>query len=121
MPKKVLIAEDDEEITELLKTTFETAGYAVTGTAYGGRLPDLIKKVCPDILILDVMLPGLDGYSLQLQLAQDEATRELPVIVTTALPATRALFEKFPQVKSFVDKPFDARELLDTVRGIIGA
>jgi len=117
---KILIAEDDEEIAELLIAACESAGYAAVHTAHGGRLGEIIKKVQPDILILDVLLPGIDGYSLQLQLARDEATRNLPVIVATALPAARSLFEKFPQVKLFIEKPFDVHELLGKIKEIIG-
>lgn len=120
MPKRILIAEDDEEIAEFLTAAFESSGYAVTHTAHGGRLPELVGKVRPDLLVLDVLLPGLDGYSLQLQLAQDESTKNLPVIVTTALPASRSLFTKFPQVRLFLEKPFDTNLLLAKVKEILG-
>jgi DNA-binding response OmpR family regulator len=120
MPKRILIAEDDDEVAALLTTAFESAGYAVTRTAHGGRLPELVLQVRPDLLMLDVLLPGLDGYSLQLQFARDAATRDLPVIVATAMPAARSLFEKFPQVRLFLDKPFNTDELLTKVKEILG-
>ncbi|MHB9154459.1 MAG: response regulator [Endomicrobiales bacterium] len=120
MPRKILIADDEDEIIELVRATLEPAGYTVVSTGHGNRLPGLIGSEKPDLLLLDVLLPGLDGYSLQLQLAQNEETSTLPVIVITALPASRSLFEKFEQVKCFLDKPFDTSELLRKVKEIVG-
>lgn len=120
MAKKILIADDEQEIIDLVKTTLELGGYEVASITHGGQLPVAVKKEKPDLLILDVLLPGLDGYSLQLYLAQQEETKNIPVIVASALPAARALFEKFPQVKMFFDKPFEPDSLLKKVKEILG-
>jgi len=119
MAKKILIADDEEEIIELIKTALESCGYDVVSVTHGARLLALIKIEKPDMLILDVMLPGTDGYSLQIQLEQDEFTKALPVIVMTALPAARALFERFEQVKMFLTKPFEVDILLSKVKEIL--
>lgn len=119
MAKTVVVADDEDEIVELLRTALESHGYTVLSTSHGAKLPELIKSSRPDLLLLDVLLPGLDGYSLQLQFAQDETTRHLPVIVITALPAARTLFEKFEQVKLFMHKPFDTDVLLKHVDEIL--
>ena len=119
MPKKILVADDEEEIIEFIQTAFEREGYQTVSTIHGSRLIALIKTENPDLVVLDVMLPGIDGYSLQLQLAQDETTKHIPVIVMTALPASRALFEKFEQVKMFLPKPFEIDVLLSKVREIL--
>ena len=115
-----MIADDEEEIIELLRSLFERSGYSVVSTTSGSRLPILVQKEKPDLLILDILLPGLDGYSLQLQFSQEEATKDLPVIVITALPAARTLFEEFKQVKLFLNKPFDTDVLLKKVKEILG-
>lgn len=120
MAKKILIADDEPEILDFVRTTLEMGGYVVAGISHGGQLPSAIKKEKPDMLILDVLMPGLDGYSLQLYLSQQEETKNLPVIVASALPAARTLFDKFPQVKMFVDKPFDPNMLLKKVKEILG-
>jgi len=119
MAKGILVADDEEEIIELLKLALEPSGYAVTGTTHGSRLPMLIKKEKPVLLFLDVMLPGIDGYSLALQLSQDKDTMDIPIVVLTALPAARSLFEKIPQVKCFINKPFDSDEVLEKVKTIL--
>src|SRR3989339_1509147 len=100
--KKVLIADDEPEIVEMLEAILQTSGYQVFSVMNGSDLPRKVQEVKPDILLLDVLLPGIDGYSLQMRFAQEEETKDMPVIVITALPAARALFEKFPQVKLFL-------------------
>lgn len=120
MTKKILIADDEPEIVDFLETTLEMGGYKTVSISHGGQLPVTVKREKPDLLILDVLLPGLDGYSLQLYLAQQEETKNLPVIVASALPAARTLFEKFPQVKIFFDKPFDPEKLLKKCKEILG-
>jgi len=119
MAKKILIAEDEEEIIELIKSALEREGYEVSAVMHGSRLLSTIKIQNPDMLLLDVLLPGIDGYSLQLQLAQDETTKNLPVIIMTALPASKTLFEKFEQVKFFLTKPFEVDVLIDKVKEIM--
>jgi two-component system, OmpR family, alkaline phosphatase synthesis response regulator PhoP len=119
MAKKILIADDEEEIIELIRTAFESCGYNIVSVTHGAKLLALIKKEKPDIILLDFMLPGMDGYSLLLQLEQDEFTKGLPVIIMTALPAAKALFEKLEQVKMFLTKPFEVDILLAKVNEIL--
>lgn len=120
MAKKILIADDEEEIVDLFKMMFETAGYNTVSTNFGSAIPELIKKEKPDLIIMDVLMPGIDGYSLQVQFAEDETAKNIPIIVVTALPATRSLFEKFSQVKLFVNKPFNTDEILKKIKEILG-
>ncbi|MBN1622169.1 MAG: response regulator [Endomicrobiales bacterium] len=120
MAKKILIADDEQEIIDLLEIALKSANYDVVSVTHGAQIPELIQKEKPDLLILDVLLPGIDGYSLQLQFSQQEQTRNIPVIIITALPAAKTLFEKFQQVKLFLSKPFDTSELLVKVEEILG-
>jgi len=116
MAKKVMVIDDEPEMLNLVKFTLERAGYEV-GTCDNGRQAwDAINQFKPDLLILDVMLPGIDGYSLQVKLAQESSTKEMPIIVLTSLEPAKTLFQKFPQVASFMTKPFNPEELLENVR-----
>jgi len=119
MPGKILVADDEEEIVEFIKTALEREGYSVLTASHGSRLTAIIKTNKPDLLILDVLLPGIDGYSLSLQLAQDDTTKDLPVIIMTALPASKTLFDKFEQVKLFLTKPFEIEVLMNKVKEIV--
>jgi len=116
MAKKVLVIDDEPEMLSLVKYTLEQGGFEVHTCDNGRTAWDEIAKVKPDVLILDVMLPGIDGYSLQLKLSQDPATKDLPIVILTALEPSKTLFQKFSAVVGFMTKPFKPEELLKTVQ-----
>ncbi|MCX5778871.1 MAG: response regulator [Elusimicrobia bacterium] len=120
MKKKILIVDDDENIIDLLQFAFEAAGYEVVCWPNGTKFIDMVESSRPDLIILDLVMPGIDGYSLQILLDENEATRAIPVIVMTGLPAARGLFEKYPQVKLFVQKPFNTAALVKTAIELCG-
>jgi DNA-binding response OmpR family regulator len=120
MKKKILIADDDESIVDLVQCALENAGFEPVACLTGSKLMEVVNKQRPDLIILDVMMPGIDGYSLQIKLDENELTKTTPVIIITALPAARVLFEKFPQVKLFLHKPFETNVLVDKVKELCG-
>ena len=116
MAKKVLVIDDEPEMLNLVKFTLEKGGFEVHTCDNGRHAWDAIARVKPDVLVLDVMLPGIDGYSLQLKISQEQATKDLPIVILTALEPSKTLFQKFPQVVGFMTKPFKSEELLRTVQ-----
>ncbi len=119
MAAKILIIDDEPDILGLVKHTLEKGGFEVHTCDSGRRAWDEIAAFKPDLLLLDVMLPGIDGYSLQTRMSQDESTKSIPVILLTALESARALFQKFPQVVGFMTKPFMPSDLLKTVQDVL--
>ena len=120
MAKRILIIDDEPEMLNLVRFTLERAGYEVSTCDNGRQAWDTIIKTNPDLLILDVMLPGIDGYSLQIKISQDDLTKGIPIIVLTALEPSKTLFQKFSQVAGFMTKPFKTEALLDNVQKAIG-
>ena len=120
MGKKVLVIDDEPEMLDLVKYTLEKGGFEVSTCDNGRHAWDEIIRIRPDLLVLDVMLPGIDGYSLQLKISQDQATKDMPIIVLTALEPSKTLFQKFPQVVGFMTKPFKTEDLLATAQSAIG-
>jgi DNA-binding response OmpR family regulator len=118
--KKVLVIDDEPEMLNLVKFTLERGGFAVSTCDNGRSAWDAITANKPDLLVLDVMLPGIDGYSLQIKISQDDLTKHIPIVIMTALEPSRTLFKKFEQVKGFMTKPFKTDELLQKVEEIIG-
>jgi len=108
---RILVADDEVVVRDLLRYGLEREGHEVLEAGTGPQALDTLKKNPVDLLVLDVMLPGMDGYTLQLEMAQDEKTKGVPVIILTALHPTKTLFSKFAQVKAFVAKPFDPTEM----------
>ncbi|MBI4351741.1 MAG: response regulator transcription factor [Elusimicrobia bacterium] len=116
MKKKLLLIDDDIEISSILQEALEAAGYQFKLCDNGGEALKAILEYKPDLLLLDVMLPGLDGYSLAVRITGDAATRDLPIIVLSGLEPSGVMFKQFPQVAAFMTKPFDPAELLEAVR-----
>lgn len=120
MPKKILVIEDEAEMLNLVRYTLNRAGYEVSTCENGGQAWDMLLKEKPDLLILDVMLPKVDGYALQLKISENEQTKSIPTIVITALEPSRKLFKKFSQVADFMVKPFKTDALVESVEKAIG-
>jgi CheY-like chemotaxis protein len=116
---KILVAEDESDIRELIRHVLMADGHEVRECASGPEALAALEKESVDLLLLDVMLPGMDGHTLQLRLSQAERTRSLPVIVLSALGFAKDMFAKFPQVREFIVKPFHTDDLLAAVRRVL--
>lgn len=113
----ILLVEDDTIIQELVKFNLEREGYEVLIADNGRTGLDMVKKIKPDLLLLDLMLPELDGYQICKILRADEATADLPVII---LSARGEEVDKVIGLElgadDYVTKPFSTRELLARIR-----
>lgn len=120
MSALVLVIEDDDAIRELLRYTLVQAGFEVKLTASAEEGAAAIRGVLPDVLLVDLMLPGMSGITFARQIRQDARTRELPLIMVTA----RA--EEVDRVAGleigaddYVTKPFSAKELVARIRAVL--
>jgi DNA-binding response OmpR family regulator len=116
---KILVVDDDPEISGLLQLTLENMGHTIRICDNGRNVIDVLKEFKPDVMILDVMLPGIDGYSITSSLADDTELSKIPIVVLSALEPSRGLFAKFNQVSSFLTKPFNVDELIDAVKNAL--
>lgn len=117
---KVLVAEDDEDILELLRLTLSANGFAVTTSATGLGLPDKVKKLAPDLVLLDIMLPGLDGFGICKRLRADPETATVPIIMLTARTAeTDRIYGLELGADDYVVKPFSPTELVLRIKAIL--
>lgn len=113
---KILIAEDEEPIANLIKMNLRRAGYNCIWAADGETAADYMEKEKPDLVLLDVMLPGINGYELM-----DYArTLELPVIFLTALGTTENKVKGLKMgADDYLTKPFEIVELLARVEAVL--
>ena len=118
-PFRTLIVEDDEDQRTLLKRILQSRGHEVVACGAAEEGLSAYQRDLFPLVILDVMLPGIDGYSLQIKISQDDQTKNIPIIVMTALEPSRPLFKKFPQVVGFLTKPFGTDELLTEVGKVL--
>ena len=112
MAKKVLVISEEPEVLTALRGPFCAAGFEVSTCENGRQALEEIRRLKPDLLILDLFLPGVDGFSLQNKISQDTETSGLPIIILSSLESAKALFVKVPQVVGFLTKPFNSEELL---------
>ena len=84
MPKRVLLAEDEPSIVESLTFLLEAAGFEISVETNGRQALDSALTTAPDVLVLDVMLPELDGYEILRQIRSDQRAKALPVLMLTA-------------------------------------
>ena len=117
MPPKVAVVEDDRDLTILLRYAFEQAGFQFCSTDNGMTAPEFCLREMPDAIVLDVMLPGQDGFSVCRQIREDSWLKDVPVVFLTART------EEADRLRGleiggddYVVKPFSVRELVARVK-----
>jgi DNA-binding response OmpR family regulator len=117
----VLVAEDDDDIRALVVYRLERSGYAVVQARDGEEALRLAAEHEPDLAILDVMMPKLDGYEVTRRLRGDDATSRLPVILLTARTQEADVSQGFAAgADDYIRKPFSPDELRARVQAILG-
>jgi DNA-binding response OmpR family regulator len=117
----VLVADDDHDILTLVSFRLERAGYDVVAARDGEEALRLALERVPDLAVLDVMMPKLDGYEVTTRLRQNRATRRVPVILLTARVQEADIARGFEAgADDYVKKPFSPQELGAHVQAILG-
>src|SRR5206468_9982391 len=119
MAKKILAVDDERHIVRLVEVNLQRAGYEVV-TAYDGREAlEKVKSEKPDLVVLDVMMPYMDGFEVLKHLKADPSTAEIPVIMLTAKAQDADVFRGWQSgVDCYLTKPFNPMELLTFVKRI---
>ena len=124
--KYVLIVDDDPDLVETVCMMLEDKGYEV-GKAYDGvEGEEAIKERQPDLLVLDVMMPRKDGYQLCAELKADSATKDIPIILLTAVgeavPTTSYTHAQgmSTEAEEYIPKPVDSKTLVEAVESFFG-
>jgi CheY-like chemotaxis protein len=116
----VLVVDDEQSIRTICRVNLEGDGLAVTEATDGAEALETVRRERPSVVLLDVMMPSVDGWSVAEQLAADEETREIPVIFLSARAAheDRLRAQELGAV-GYVVKPFDPLELAGIVRDVL--
>jgi two-component system alkaline phosphatase synthesis response regulator PhoP/two-component system response regulator VicR len=119
MARKILVVDDERHIVRLVQVNLERAGYEIL-TAYDGvEALEKIKTESPDMVVLDVMMPRMDGFEVLKNLQADPRYQNIPVIMLTAKAQDADIFKGWASgVSSYLTKPFNPRELLVFVERI---
>ncbi|MFA4991881.1 MAG: response regulator [Candidatus Omnitrophota bacterium] len=118
--KRILIVDDEEDIVNILKFRLEANNYSVLSAFDGQDALERARSERPDLIILDLMLPKLDGYKVCRALKSDENYKDIPIIIFTAR-AHEENGEDGGEIKAdaYVAKPFEPQELLEKIRGLL--
>ena len=114
--KKVLVVDDAPVDSQNLQRIFADAGWVVLTAASGTEAVSKAKAEVPDLIMMDVNMPGLDGFSATRQLMQDPTTKGIPVVfVTSKDKKADRVFAQMLGAKGFVTKPYTADQILNTI------
>lgn len=113
---RVLVIDDEPDVLLLCKLNLEHAGHEVLGALEAAEGLALAREARPDVVVLDLMLPAMDGYQVLAALQEDAATRDLPVVILTAKAQMKDRMRCWEDGASdFVTKPFPPEQLLDSL------
>ena len=115
--KVVMVVEDDDDMVSLLLLMFREYRFQLVPIATGAEGLEAMHVLQPDLVLLDIMMPGMDGWAVYKQMRLSPHLREIPVIILTARSEgeARALGQHFDDVVAYVDKPFTPRALINLV------
>ena len=120
MAKKVLAVDDDENILSLERTILEQKGFQVTGAVGGAEALKILATEQFDLVLLDVMMPEVDGFTVCRKIKEDPRLKDIPVIFLTAKGGGEALAEGFESgAIMYINKPFTANKLLTIVNTML--
>jgi DNA-binding response OmpR family regulator len=119
--KRIVYIEDEDEMIDLVRLILVRHGYTVLGASGGRQGLDLIRRESPDLVLLDLMMPDMDGWDVYQQLKADETTRDIPVIIITAKAQSidKVLGLTIAKVEDYISKPFSPQELLESVDKVL--
>lgn len=117
---RILVVDDDSAINELIKVNLELTGYSVIQSFDGVTAFAAAKQELPDLIVLDVMMPEVDGYTVAQRIRQNETTKNIPIIMLTALSQLNDKVKGFDiGVDDYLVKPFEMEELIVRVRALL--
>lgn len=120
-PKRLVYIEDEVEMIDLVRLILGRRGFEVIGANGGAEGLDVVRRELPDLVLLDLMMPDLDGWEVFQQMKAEEATRSIPVVVVTAKAQTidRVLGLHIAKVDDYISKPFSPQELINSVEKVL--
>lgn len=121
MSNKILVVEDDRDLAFVIKTALENEGCAVRTASDGLQALEMAMKETPDLILLDLMLPKMDGYAVNLKLKSIPQTAKVPVIVLTAYGHLKEFSEirKDVTIVAYLEKPTPMKEIVAIIGRVL--
>jgi CheY-like chemotaxis protein len=123
---RILIIDDEPTVLKLIATILAKAGHTITSCSSGSTALKTLGVISsdsepepPDLIILDIMMPKMDGYSISRAIRNAPRTRDIPLIIVSALREMSRLFTATVDVQGFINKPFSPEELIAEVGRVL--
>ncbi len=119
--KRIIYIEDEQEMIDLVRLILSRKGYQVKGAIGGQEGLDLVRAESPDLVLLDLMMPDMDGWEVYQQMKAGTTTRGIPVIVVTAKAQNidKVLGVHIAKVDDYISKPFSPQQLIESVEKVL--
>jgi two-component system response regulator VicR len=119
--KVILCIEDEQEMIDLIRLILSRRGFEIRGANSGKEGLEIIRKDHPNLVLLDLMMPEMDGWEVYQQMKADETTKNIPVIIVTAKAQSidRVLGLHIAKVDDYIAKPFSPQELLSSIDNVL--
>jgi two-component system, OmpR family, response regulator VicR len=119
--KRILCIEDEAEMIELMRLVLEREGFEVRGAMGGEQGLKAMRQEKPDLILLDLMMPGIDGWEVYRQMRADKELAEIPVIIVTAKAQSidKVLGLQVAKVADYITKPFGPKELIGSIERVL--
>ncbi len=120
--KRIVCIEDEPDMIELLRTILETKGFTVIGADGGVVGLETVRREKPDLILLDLMMPDMDGWEVFQQVKDDPELQEIPVVVVTAKAQSidKVLGLYIARAEDYITKPFKVQDLVDSIENLVG-
>ncbi len=117
----VLYIEDERPVIDLVREALKLAGYKVVGATSGRQGLALMRERKPDLILLDLMMPDINGWDVYREMKTDEGLIDIPVIVVSAkVPEQgKVIIDDLPPVEDYITKPFDVEQLTRAVKNLL--
>ncbi len=119
----ILCVEDEPEMIDLIRLILGRRGFEVKGATGGVEGLEMIRQDPPDLVLLDLMMPDMDGWEVYQQMKADEKTKNIPVIVVTAKAQSidRVLGLHIAKVDDYITKPFSPQDLMNSIEKVLSS
>jgi len=121
--KKILIVDDEKEIRDLIAKKLAQNEYTTLAAASGKEALSICKTNPPDLILLDIAMPEMDGYEICMQLKEEPVTKDIPVLLLTGKDLDpKGIIERYKDTGAcgYIPKPATFKELLEKIKGVIG-
>ncbi len=119
--KRILYIEDEKEMIELTRIVLEREGFDMLGVVGGAKGLEAVRREKPDLVLLDLMMPDVDGWEVYRQMKADKDLADIPVIIITARTQSidKVLGLKVAKVADYITKPFGPGELVESIKRVL--